>query len=607
MSYRQLLAAALGAVHTGPPPPVVPPAPAKPHRMAVLVLIIPIAAIVIGGLVAAFAAMGLGAAVQALADWLPLDPTGLDPLDAVTVAAGLATLAVGIARRKRLAWLMTVVAFGAAGVAQALTFGHPIGAALAVVCMVALVSNRPFFRAGTAPRASRFAAVVVVLGLGLLALDSAIGDLLAGTWAQPAADLRSLVGTLTDGLSFSVVRGVFGPSGLLGRAGLGGSDVAGALLDAVELAARIALVVAALAILAAMSDGPRDARVVRRARALGRRYGHGALLPFQLGPEVRQYMIAGNPGVVAYGVAGRMAVALGDPVGPLDAAWQTFDAFVQKRGSLDQIPAVYQATGAARGRLAAAGFRTVRIGREALLDLADFELAGSPRANLRHTVTRAVRGGVRISWYPRGLSGPNGRETLTGLERVDREWTRHAGVQLRFTITGFDAGDLARENVAVAVAREADGRISAFATFRPTGSDGGWVLDLIRRSNDGSPGALEACIVEAVRRLGAKGATTLSLGLAPLSGLRADSVSREERLLRLTTRLVRPFYDVAGLEFFKAKFDPRWEPRYAAIRGRFDLARLGIALLRLHLAGSDSSFLAALAAAARAARLPTPS
>ena len=115
---------------------------------------------------------------------------------------------------------------------------------------------------------------------------------------------------------------------------------------------------------------------------------------------------------------------------------------MQKRGSLDQIPAVYQATGAARGRLAAAGFRTVRIGREALLDLADFELAGSPRANLRHTVTRAVRGGVRISWYPRGLSGPNGRETLTGLERVDREWTRHAGLQLRFTITGFDAGDL---------------------------------------------------------------------------------------------------------------------------------------------------------------------
>jgi lysylphosphatidylglycerol synthetase-like protein (DUF2156 family) len=71
-------------------------------------------------------------------------------------------------------------------------------------------------------------------------------------------------------------------------------------------------------------------------------------------------------------------------------------------------------------------------------------------------------------------------------------------------------------------------------------------------------------------------------------------------MLRVVAGLVRPFYDVAGLEFFKAKFDPRWEPRYAAIRGRFDLARLGLALLRLHLAGSDSSTLDALTAGMRA-------
>jgi phosphatidylglycerol lysyltransferase len=315
---------------------------------------------------------------------------------------------------------------------------------------------------------------------------------------------------------------------------------------------------------------------------------------------VRHYVVGDSPGVVAYGVAGRMAVALGDPVGPPDGAWRTFDAFVRRREALDQIPAVYQASAAARGQLAAAGFRTIRIGHEAILDLAEFDTAGARRANLRHTVTRAVRGGVLVHWYPRGMTGAGGRETLAALEHVDHDWTQRAGVQLRFTITGFDVADLRREGVAVAVAREADDRVTAFATFRPTGRDGGWVLDLIRRSRDGSPGALEACIVEAARRLGAEGATTLSLGLAPLSGLRADSPSHEERMLRVVAGLVRPFYDVAGLEFFKAKFDPRWEPRYAAIRGRFDLARLGLALLRLHLAGSDSSTLDALTAGMRA-------
>jgi phosphatidylglycerol lysyltransferase len=576
---------------------------ARAGPLAAVSLIIPTAILATGGFVAALAAIGLGAAVQAIAGWLPMDPAGLDPLDALTAAAGLVTLAIGIARRKRLAWLMTVVAFGAAGLAQALTFGHPIGAALAGTCLVTLVATRRLYRAGTAPRARRVAGVVAVMALALLVLDSAVGDLLAGTWQQPAADLRSLLGALSDGLSFSALNAVLGPSGVLGGVVIGGQNLAAAVLDGLELAARIGLVVTGVAILAAMSDGPRDDRMLRRARALGRRYGRGALLPFQLAPQVRQYVIGGSSGLVAYGVAGRMVVVLGDPVGPPEPAWRTFESFIFGREALDQIPAVYQATPQARGRLAGAGFRTVRIGMEGLLDLSEFDLTGPRRANLRHTVARAARGGVEVCWYPSGITGPGAAETRAELERVDKEWSVRSGIQLRFTIAGFEPTELRHGGVALAAAREADGRATAFATFRATGRDGGWVLDLMRRTDGGTPGALEFCIVEAARQLALTAATTLSLGLAPLAGLRLDSSNREERILHVAARLVRPFYDVAGLQFFKAKFDPRWEPRYAAIRGRFDLPRLGAALLRLHLAGSDARMLDALLAGARAVRL----
>ncbi|TMG22751.1 MAG: DUF2156 domain-containing protein, partial [Chloroflexi bacterium] len=78
------------------------------------------------------------------------------------------------------------------------------------------------------------------------------------------------------------------------------------------------------------------------------------------------------------------------------------------------------------------------------------------------------------------------------------------------------------------------------------------------------------------------------------------------RFLAMIGRLVRPFYDVTGLAFFKSKFDPYWEPRYAAVRGRFDLLRLGVALLRLHLAGSGAGPLDAIGAALRAARSSMP-
>jgi phosphatidylglycerol lysyltransferase len=128
--------------------------------------------------------------------------------------------------------------------------------------------------------------------------------------------------------------------------------------------------------------------------------------------------------------------------------------------------------------------------------------------------------------------------------------------------------------------------VIAFATFRPTGTDGGWVLDLMRRSPNGSPGAVEACIVEAASAFKESGASTLSLGLAPLAGISTRDQILEERLLAAGSRLVRHWYDVQGLARFKNKFDPEWQPRYGATRRRRDLIGFVIGLLRVHLSGS---------------------
>ena len=75
----------------------------------------------------------------------------------------------------------------------------------------------------------------------------------------------------------------------------------------------------------------------------------------------------------------------------------------------------------------------------------------------------------------------------------------------------------------------------------------------------------------------------------------------EERALAAIARLVRPFYDVEGLAFFKDKFAPRWEPRYVAVPSRVHLLGLLLALARLHL---GSLHRAAVHAATGVARAP---
>lgn len=224
--------------------------------------------------------------------------------------------------------------------------------------------------------------------------------------------------------------------------------------------------------------------------------------------------------------------------------------------------------------------RTFRVGHEALVPLEGFTLATPRRANLRHTVTRARRGGVAVECH-RGLAGDDRVRLLPGLLRIDAAWRAAMGPQLGFTIGTFDPDDL--EGVLLAVAIEA-GQPAAFTTFRQTGA-GEWVLDLMRRRSGGTPGSVEACLVEGAIALAASGAHALSLGLAPLAGIAPDPSGPEERALVLAARLARPWYDVDGLAFFKSKFDPTWIPRYAAVPSRLDAVGLVFALLGLHLGG----------------------
>lgn len=190
---------------------------------------------------------------------------------------------------------------------------------------------------------------------------------------------------------------------------------------------------------------------------------------------------------------------------------------------------------------------------------------------------------MRMDWHPAGLADEQ-RPLDAELLEVDRAWRVDGRPELGFTVNGYRRADLTSSPVAVA--RDADGRMIAFTTFRPTGCDGGWVLDLMRRVPGGVPGAVEACIADAAMGLRESGAAWLSLGLAPLAGLDPRHGSPIERGLAVGARLIRGSYDVSGLAFFKAKFDPLWQPRYLAVASRTHLPAVLLALLRLHLGGS---------------------
>jgi phosphatidylglycerol lysyltransferase len=500
---------------------------------------------------------------------VPLDVTDADPLFGALSGIGLAALAVGLHRRKRLAWWFAVATLTVALFEQAVALDHAVGVVVIGGVLGVLLADRRRYRVESGNAWARIAAGLLIVAAVAVLAETLLFIAITGEWPQPLSALGDATSSLASSLGMSDEMG----DRVLHLTSRGG------LLALLLFAARLPVVLGAFGVLAAVPEPEPDAAVRTRAEAIAARYGHGALLPFQLGHDKLVFEPAGIEGLIAYGLAGRMAVILGDPIGPPRVLPGLLAAFVEQCDQRGRVPAVYQASGLGRALLLSAGFQVLRVGHEAVVGLASFDLVGARRRNLRQTVVSAQRGGVTVDWYGAGLP-PGSSGLAEQLRGVDRAWCRRAWPPLGFTIGCLAETDLSR--AAIAVALDPSGKAVAFATFAPTGTDGGWVVDLIRRAPDGPPGALEACLVEAARTFRSAGATTLSLGLAPLAGLDVEGRPWRERALGRSARLVRHWYNVSGLAFFKAKFDPRWEPRYVAARSDWDLVGLMVALVRLH-------------------------
>ncbi len=511
-----------------------------------------------------------------LAGFLPLDA---DPRAAVLAAATALSFfatAVGLLRGKQLSWWLAVMTFAGGLVTQLAFFHHPIAGLVALGVLAALIADRRRYVAQTAPVWRRVAVVALLLTVIGAVAETALIITATGNWPGPlqaVGDLTAAIGNAL-GVDDDLAQTIFGTTGIA------------TLIGVLIVVARLPVVLVSIGLLAPAPDRPIPPAARARARSILERYGRGALLPFQVGDDTSVFVPTAGDGLIVYGRARRTAVVLGDPIGPPVDAAQALEEFVDAARRSDRIVGVYQATARARAVIRAAGFRRIfRIGSEAVLELASFDLSGSRRANLRHTVTRFRKAGGAIRWFATGLDGAATADFGSGIVACDAAWQQDAGPQLGFTVGRFALADL--RLCPVAVALDGDGTVVAFTTFRSTGADRGYVLDVMRRLPGSVPGAVEACVAEAAIQLRQQHVERLSLGLAPLARLRLDDGPPEERLLRAAALAARRWYDVDGLAFFKAKFDPEWEPRYAAVRHPWDAVALATSLVFLHVAGGS--------------------
>jgi phosphatidylglycerol lysyltransferase len=270
-----------------------------------------------------------------------------------------------------------------------------------------------------------------------------------------------------------------------------------------------------------------------------------------------------------YGIAGGSAVAMGDPVGPIetreDLAWN-FRAFCDRYGLRTVF---YEVAPSSLPLYLELGLSLVKLGEGARVSLERFSLQGNSAKSWRHAINAQEKAGSFFEVVPREEVPP----LLPRLRAISDAWlsgkaTREKGFSLGF----FDEAYIARGPVALV---RRDGEILAFANLWVGADREELSIDLMRFDERLAAGAMEYLILETMLWGKAQGFRSFDLGMAPLAGVGARPLgSWWSKVGAWLFRFGEHFYNFQGLRQFKEKFDPIWEPRYLAYPGGFSLPRV---------------------------------
>lgn len=353
-----------------------------------------------------------------------------------------------------------------------------------------------------------------------------------------------------------------------------------------------------------------------RARTLLAAYGAPPLAYFNLLRD-KQYLFDSDPEpawCIGYRLVGRHAVALGDPLGDPRRADDAVRAFLLMCRERDWAPVFYQVTGRCLDIFRASRLHAFKVGEDAVVDVTNFSLRGKAFQDLRTAINKMTKSGILFEELP--TTGPTDENALTQLAAITEEWlAAHKGAEKNFAMGAFGPDTELFHDSRFFLARDsATNMVLAFVSFVPiyggeetpavanhvsTGDAAngegtvsaspfrrGYGLDLMRRRSSSPNGIVDFLIVSALLQFQQEGEQVLSLGLSPLAGSCEDDPAGEPEIFDKARELMferfNRFYNFKGLNAFKAKFAPGWEPRYLVYTNTSALIPCAIAVLRAH-------------------------
>jgi phosphatidylglycerol lysyltransferase len=319
-----------------------------------------------------------------------------------------------------------------------------------------------------------------------------------------------------------------------------------------------------------------DAR--ERAWEIVKAHGRTPLARYTLFNDKKFFFSHGNS-LISYVVENRVALTLGDPIGPAEDVPSTIAEFQSLCRSNDWVPAFYQVTPSNIDTYNTAGFELLTLGREAIVDLTSFTLEGSANKTLRNSYNKMVR----VGYHYDVLQPPFSARMMRELNTISNEWLSSRGLsEMRFSLGWFDETYL--NTCPILLVRDREGFIEAFANVVTEFQANEAAVDLMRHRSQVESGLMDFLFVSLFQWAKENGYASFNLGLSALSGVGESSEDPAmERALNYFYRNVSRFYNFRGLHSFKEKFHPTWLPRYLIYPDALSLPAISVALYRANL------------------------
>jgi phosphatidylglycerol lysyltransferase len=321
-------------------------------------------------------------------------------------------------------------------------------------------------------------------------------------------------------------------------------------------------------------------------------YGYNPHSLVSIAPGALLWSTPDIDGAIIYGEFGRVWLAAGDPLAPLEDMAELARQFASFAKRKNRVVA-FVPSSTAFARLAVPNdFTAVKVGASPYFDLQTWNPRGDSAKKIRAGVNQARRAGVAVEAVPEAIDEFLKKETA----QLCMHWL---GARRSATTFGWliALDPFLHAEYKKYFAARVNGRLVGFLAASPIPARKGWYLEDVLREPDAPQGTATLLVVEALASLKAEGAALATLGTSPLTTDGPDELLTGHRVvsraLTVATRRLGGFYNFEGLRRFKGKFVPSWwESEYAlGQRGVAMPPRIGHAIVRALVPGGLTQIL----------------